>query len=225
MNVETILPTLPLPAAIMFAVFVLSRMVLGIIDKLAAARIKTAETNLEIVKYESQAKVTTAETLAQAQVKAAEVGLETAKQQTEAQRQALERETRLATELNAERAETAKIRLATATLLESGAVAQTEAARALAGMAREQKITTAQVRGSETRLGAKVEGARDLIVQGIEEATQYFVMMLQLLVEDPAATRERIKRFTLAWVAGDVVMAQAVVDEEVPPPAAEAAAI
>lgn len=223
MELISFIANLPLPVAIVIVVFIISMTVLGIIRLLAKSRVKTAETNLEIVKYEAQGKIRTAELLAEAQIKVAEMGLETAKQQTEAQRQALERETKLATELAAERVETAKIRLATATLLEAGSVAQMETAKALGSLTRGQKLTDTLVKGSESRLGVMIEGARDVIVEGIEEATQYFVMMLQLLWEDPAATRDRIKRFSQAWISGDVVAAQAVVDEDVPPPAAEAA--
>lgn len=225
MDVNAILPTLPLPAGILFSVFILSRMLLNIIDKLAESRVKITETNLEISKADAQAKIRTAELLGQAQIKAAEVGLETAKQQSEAQRQALEREAKLATELDAYRTQADSMRLEQARTIQATVLTQAETVRVLTGLAGAQKATTAAVKGSETRLsdkveesekrlGGKVEGARDDIIEGIIDYRDFSLLYWGMLVEDPPASRDRLKRARDAWDKGDMQEVKDVADEK-----------
>lgn len=220
MDVISIVQSVPLSIAIVITVLVLAPTVFAIVKIWAESRAKRqdAETRIKeldsqaktaVARLEAEGKIQVARLEADAKVKAAELALEEAKQQAVTQTAQIERETKLATDLEIYRAQSDTMRLAQATALQ-------ETARALTGLVNTSKATNILIKGSESRLGGLVTGARDVIIEGIEEANQFYIMILQLLWEDPAATRERIKRFAEAWISGDVVAAQAVVDEDVP---------
>jgi hypothetical protein len=51
------------------------------------------------------------------------------------------------------------------------------------------------------------------IIQSLEEFKGLFIMTIDMMMEDPRATYERIKRMQAAWAEGDMEKAQNVVDE------------
>jgi hypothetical protein len=73
---------------------------------------------------------------------------------------------------------------------------------------KQTEIKTAVQRSAHT-----VEMSQAQIVQSLEEFKGLFIMTIDMMMEDPRATYERIKRMQKAWAEGDMEKAQDVVDE------------
>lgn len=209
MDVVTILQNVSFPIAAIIVTFLLGRTVLAIIRLLAGARAERMNAETRGIELKSQADVEVARLDAEARTKIAEASLEQAKMQSVTQKGTIEREAKLATELETYRAQADVMRLAQARALQ-------ETSRALIKLSIGQNTTEATVKGAESRLGTKVEEARDATVQSLERFKDLFIMTIDLMMEDPSATFERIKRMQNAWAEGDMEKAQAVVDEDVP---------
>lgn len=72
------------------------------------------------------------------------------------------------------------------------------------------------VERSERKIGSQVETSADDTTQSLEDFKDLFIMTIDMMMEDPRATRERIKRMQKAWAEGDMNKAQAVADETQP---------
>lgn len=72
------------------------------------------------------------------------------------------------------------------------------------------------VERSERSVNKKVETSADDTTQSLEDFKDLFIMTIDMMMEDPRATRERIKRMQKAWAEGDMNKAQAVADETQP---------
>lgn len=85
----------------------------------------------------------------------------------------------------------------------------------------EQRIIAAGA-SSEERVVAKFDDVRDDIVAGFKDWQEFSNMYMKMLLENPPATRPRLKRAMEAYSTGDMAKAQAIADEDVPgdaPPA------
>lgn len=83
----------------------------------------------------------------------------------------------------------------------------------LAGLMGKQNETLAATKETEAQIGIKVTGARDDILEAILMFKEFSAIVLGLLLEDPPATKERIRRAMQAFGQGDMKKAQAVADE------------
>lgn len=110
------------------------------------------------------------------------------------------------------------------------ALIQLQTVQALAGITAQQKLTRGAVfsieesmldafKTSETTLGDKVEDVRQVFIEGLAVYQTVSSFMLGLLMKNPPAGLDQIKRMLKAWAAGDLVGAQAVADEDIPVPA------
>lgn len=109
------------------------------------------------------------------------------------------------------------------------ATIQLQTVQAIAGITAQQKLTRGAVftveekmldafKASETNLGDKVEDVRQVFIEGLAVYQTVSSFMLGLLMKNPPAGLDQIKRMLKAWAAGDLVGAQAVADEDVPIP-------
>lgn len=219
MDVIEIVKSVPLSIAIVIAVLVLAPTVFAIVRIWAESRAKRqdaetrikeldSQSKIEIARVEAEGKIQVAKLEADAKVNTAQLELEKAKQQAVTQKQQIEREAKLATENDTYRTQADAMRLAQATALQ-------ETARALVRLSIGQNATEATVKGAESRLGAMVEGARDLIIEGIKDYRDFSLLYWGMLIEDPPASRGRLKRAREAWDEGDMQKVQAVADEDV----------
>ena len=76
------------------------------------------------------------------------------------------------------------------------------------------------ITGKQTELRAAVDRSAHVsemsqaqIIKSLEEFKGLFIMTIDMMMEDPRATYERIKRMQKAWAEGDMEKAQEVVDE------------
>ena len=70
-----------------------------------------------------------------------------------------------------------------------------------------------EIRSAIQRSAHTSELSQAQIIQSLEEFKGLFIMTIDMMMEDPRATYERIKRMQKAWAEGDMEKAQNVVDE------------
>jgi hypothetical protein len=109
----------------------------------------------------------------------------------------------------------------------AAALIQLQIVTAIAGITAQQKLTRGAVfsiedhmldafKASEATLGDKVEDVRQVFIEGLAVYQTVSSFMLGLLMKNPPAGLDQIKRMLKAWAAGDLAGAQAVADEDIP---------
>lgn len=130
-----------------------------------------------------------------------------------------------AKELEEYRAERARLTAQTASAMAVQATLQAEIAKQLASLIVGQKQATKAITGAgvaigaridtaEQLIGTKIDDAQSAIVEGIVDYRDFSILYWGMLVEDPPATRERLKRVRRAWDEGDMEKAQSIADEK-----------
>lgn len=84
----------------------------------------------------------------------------------------------------------------------------------MATLMSKQEATTMALEKSEMRVTAKFDDVRDDIVEGFRDWQEFSNMYMKMLLENPPATRPRLKRAMEAYSQGDMIKAQAIADEE-----------
>lgn len=124
---------------------------------------------------------------------------------------------KLALELEAYRTQQTQDRVAAAAL-------QATTAQVLAEVVTGQKRTGARIEETSIMAGTQLTGARDDIMESIQMFKEFSGIVLGMLLEDPPATRERIKRAMRAFAEGEMKKAQDIADEVVAPVAPDISA-